>query len=91
MKCFTQLPTLALSVLLVTASAAATPAADIEVREAAPVAAPDALPAPVHLEKRKKKKGSSSNTTSDAVSLMPDGTFQLAGVAFLGSAMLLLA
>lgn len=95
MKSFTQLATLAVSVLLLSSLATASPTSNIEVRE--PIPAPGLvgnlqLSEPAQLEKRKKKPSSSNgNTTSDALSMAPDGTLRLAGVAILSSAMFLMA
>lgn len=102
MKFVTQLSILAISTLSFSQSTTATPiiAMDVEVREPAamPVSEPVLEPEMVgELEKRLPKhhphnsNNNKTDSSNDASSLANGGTFTLTGVAFLGSAMLLLA
>lgn len=93
MKFFTQLSALTVSTLLFSASTAATPitapAADLEVRQPIPV--PEPFFPRHHHHHGGHHNDTDSNSTNSASSLVNGGTLTFTGVAFLGTAMLVLA
>ena len=93
MKFFTFIAPLAFLATVIAEPMPASLNNNLEVRAPEAEPAPVAAPKPVfELEKRAKRKGSSgsSNTSSDAVALLHGGSLKAAGVAVLGSVVVLM-